>query len=175
MKRLQMIGVIAAPVVALLAVASYVTTSCIWDGGFPSGEIRLKVRDSSGQPVKGAVLRVYDRGTRDLAFKYPLDNHLPDRKLVSDDGGRITAIRSRGGLQFGGHAWALFWVFPIGAQAPEYDCEISAEGFKPLKFDAWRLFESPPIPYEDSLKTILEVDGEEIELKIYEHAFVLER
>ena len=175
MKRAVKSAAILVAVVGSLALASSLTTSIIWDGGFPAGEFRLNVRDREGQPVKGAVLRVYRGGTRDLAFEYPLDNHVAGRDLVSDENGRITAIRKRGGLQFGGHAWQLFWVIPMGAKAPEYDCEITAEGFKPLKFRVWRLFESPHKYYDDFPKTTLKVDGEEIELKIYEHTFTLER
>ncbi len=175
MKRTVTSAAILAAVVGLLALASYLTTCVIWDGGFPSGEFRLNVRDPQGQPVKGAVLRVYHGGTRDPAFEYPLDNHMAGRDLVSDDNGRITAIRKRDGLQFGGKAWQLFWVIPMGAKAPEYDCEITAQGFKPLTFRVWRLFESPYTYYEDFPKTRLMVDGEEIELKIYEHSFTMQR
>jgi hypothetical protein len=174
MKRKAMIGMIGAAVLALLALASYRTTYCMRWGGFPSGEFRLNVRDGSGQPVKGAIMHVYRGGTRDLAYKYPLDNYLPGRELVSDDSGRVTAIRKYGGLQFGGEGWALFWVIPMGVKAPTFDCEITAEGFKPLKFSVRRLFESPYQFYEDFPKTKLEVDGEEIELPIYEHTFTLE-
>ena len=169
---------IAAAVIALvglLALASYLTTSIIWDGGFPSGEFRVNVRDPNGKPVRGAVLRVYSGGTRDLAADYPLDNHVTGQELVSDDSGRITAIRSYGGLQFGGHAWSLFWVIPMGAKAPKYDCEITAEGFKPLKFSVWRLFDSPHRNYEEFPKTKLEVDGKEIELPIYANTFTIVR
>jgi len=150
-------------------------TSIIWDGGFPSGEFRVQVRDTEGKPVKGAVLRVYRGDTRDLAFQYPVDNHVAGQELVTNENGRMTAIRKRGGIQFGGHAWQLFWVIPMGAKAREYDCEITAEGFKPLKFRVWRLFESPHMYYEDFPKAKSVVDGEEIELNIYEHTFALER
>ena len=162
-------------VAGLLALASYMTTSIIRDGGFPSGEFRLDVRDPQGEPVKGAVLRVYRGGTRELAFDYPLDNHVANRDLVSDESGRITAMRKYGGLQFGGQAWRLFWVIPMGAKAPEFDCEITAEGFKPLKFGVVRLFGSPHKYYEDFARTKVMVDGEEIELGIYDHTFTLER
>jgi hypothetical protein len=174
MKRGAKIAVAIAAVVGLLALASYLTTSIIWDGGFPDGEFRINVRDPEGKPVRGAVLRVYHGGTRDLASGYPLDNHVTGQELISADSGRITAIRKHGGLQFGGHAWDLFWVIPMGAKAPEYDCEITAEGFKPLKFPVWRLFESPHRYYEDFPKAKLEVEGKEVEVKIYEHTFTLE-
>jgi hypothetical protein len=151
------------------------TTSIIWDGGFPSGEFRLNVRENEGKPVKGAVLRVYRGGTRELAFGYPLDNYVAGHELVSDERGRITAIRKRDGLQFGGHAWQLFWVIQMGAKVPQYDCAIMAEGFMPFKFRVARLFESPHTRYEDFPKTTLKMDDTEVELKIYEHTFTLER
>jgi hypothetical protein len=175
MKRGAKIATSGVAVVGLLALASYLTTSIIWDGGFPSGEFRVNVRDPEGKPVRGAVLRVYRGGTRDLASGYPLDDQMTGEELVSDEGGRITAIRMHGGLQFGGRAWQLFWVIPMGAKAPQYDCEITAEGFKPLKFPVWRLFESPHMYYVDFPKTKMQVDGKEVELKIYEHIMTLER
>jgi len=166
---------IAVAVIGFLAVASYYTTSHDWDGGFPSGEFRVNLHDQDGKPIEGASLRVYRGGTHDLAFKYPLDNHLAGQELVSDENGRITAVRKRGGLQFGGHGWFLFWIIPMGAKAPAYDCAITAAGFKPLKFEIRRLFESPYKYYENSPKTKLKLDAKEIELKIYEHDFTLER
>lgn len=175
MRRGAKIAAVAVAAVGLLALASYATTSIIWDGGFPSGEFRVNVRDPEGRPVRGAALRVYRGRTRDLASGYPLDNHTTGQELVSDDSGRITAIRKHGGPQFGGHAWLLFWVIPMGAKAPEYDCEITAEGFKPLKFPVWRLFESPHRYYADFPKTELEVDGKVVEAPIYENTFSLER
>jgi hypothetical protein len=121
-------------------------------------------------------LQVYRGGTRQPAFEYPLDNHLPGQDLVSDGSGRITAVRKRGGLQFSGHAWQLFWLIPMGTtKAPDYDCEITAPGYKPCAFPVWRLFESPYHDYEEFPKTKLTADGEEIELPVYEHTFVLER
>lgn len=175
MKRWAKVAAAAVVAVGRLALASYMTTSIIWDGGFPSGEFHVNVRDPEGKPVRGGILRVYRGGTRDLASGYPLDNHVAGQELVSDDSGRIKAIRKDGGLQFGGHAWQLFWVIPMGAKAPKYDCEITAEGFKLLKFRLWRLFESRHRYHEEFLKTKLEVDGKQIEVPIYEHTFTLER
>ena len=78
MKRGLTVAAIFVVVVGLLALASRLTTSIVWDGGFPSGEFRLDVCDPHGEPVKGAMLRVYRGGTRVLSFRYPLDNHLAD-------------------------------------------------------------------------------------------------
>ena len=78
-------------------------------------------------------------------------------------------------MQFGGQGWELFWVIQIRDYGPRYDCEITAEGFKPLKFEVWRLFKSPYKSHEDFPRTKLKVDGEEVEVPIYEHTFTLER
>ncbi len=61
MKRFLKLVAVVGVLVGLTALASFLTTSIIWDGGFPSGEFRLQVIDSKGQPVKGAVLRVSGR------------------------------------------------------------------------------------------------------------------
>ncbi|OWK38154.1 hypothetical protein [Fimbriiglobus ruber] len=176
MKRLIASGVVVVAAIGLLALASYWTTSIHWDGGFPSGEFRLKVRTPEGKPVKGAALRVFRKNTREPAYKYPLENHMTERDLVSDETGRITAIREHGGLQFGGHAWQLFWVIPMGVQTgPRYDCEITAEGFQPLTFEVWQLFETGYESYKDFPKTTRVVDGKPTEFKVYEQTFALSR
>jgi hypothetical protein len=159
-------------VTGVLAVVSYEDVH--WDGGFPSGEFRVTVRDRDNQPVKNAVLRVYHAGTRQLAIGYPLDND--QTNLVSNENGRITAIREHGGLQFGGHYRRVFGIkFGDTGGAPSYDCEITADGFKPLKFDFNEILQSPHHGYEDFPKTKRQVDGREIELKVYDNAFVMER
>lgn len=158
-----------------LAVASNMTTGMNWDGGFPAGVFQLSIKDGEGRPVRNAVLRVYRGGTTDSALRYPLEDHLVDGDLVSDEDGRITTVRKNGGLQFGGYRWRLFWLIPIGAKAPQFDCEITANGFKPLKFDVWRLFESSYATYDDFPKTTVTVDGKGTELPIYEQSFKLAR
>ena len=165
----------AFSITLLFAFLSYVTTSIRWDGGFPSGEFRVDVVGSSGQPVEGAVLSVYRSGTRELAEEYPLDDHITGRELVSDEAGRIVVLRRHGGSQFGGHAWNLFWLIRMGVQAPKFDCEITAEGFEPLSFPVNRLFESHHKDYENFPKTTIQKDGEPVELPIYERTFTLKK
>jgi hypothetical protein len=46
MKRLVKGGAVVVAVVGVAALASFLTTSIIWDGGFPSGEFRLKIIDT---------------------------------------------------------------------------------------------------------------------------------
>jgi hypothetical protein len=163
-----------ALLVVLAVVASHVTTAYTWEGGFPSGEFRLKVVDPDGRPVPGAVLRVYRSGTSTPAYGYPLENHLSGQDLAGDDGGVVTAFRTRGGFQFGGTGWPLFWLIPVGGHGPSYDCELTAAGFRPLRFPLDRLFETLHT-YDRSPKTTRRVDGEDIELKVYEHTFTLVR
>lgn len=164
-----------AGVTGLLALASFLTTSRQWDGGFPAGEFRINVRSTDEQPIPGAVLRIYRGGTGDMAYDYPLDNHSASQALIGDGSGRITALRKHGGLQFGGHGWRLFWVIPMGARAPRYDCEITAAGFKSLKFDLHQMFKSPHHGYENFPKTKRMMGGEEVELAVRENTFTLER
>ena len=161
--------------ILFLGFLSYVTTSVLWDGGFPSGEFRLDVVDSSGQPVEGAVLNVYRGGTSELAEEYPLDNHITGLELVSNERGRIVVLRRYDGTQFGGQAWDLFWLIRMGVQAPKFDCKITAEGFKSLSFPVNRMFDSPHEYYKNFPKTTIQEDGESIELPIYEHTFTLEK
>ena len=163
-------------VVALSGVASYFGTLRNWDGGFPAGEFRVNVQGPDGKPIEGAALRIYHGGTRDLAFNYPLDNHVDGKGIISDENGRITAIRREGGLQFGGNKRYLFWMMEIKDKGPpQYDGEITAEGFQPLKFRINELFKSPHRFYEEFPKTQRDVDGNKIELPNYEHAYTLKR
>src|SRR5208283_2470808 len=104
MKRFLPVAAGVGVVLALAALASYITTSVHLLSCLPAGEVRLKVIDRNGQPVKGAVLRVYQEGSRDLAYEYPLDNHLPGQDLTSNDSGVIVAIRKHS-PQFCVHAW----------------------------------------------------------------------
>lgn len=174
MKLVLGCSLIILTVAALAAFFSLMTTSILWVGGFPTGEFRLKILDTHARPVKGAILRVYRGGTHDLAYGNPLDNHLPGQELASDERGVIVAYRKSGLPHFGGKAWKLFWVIPMGAKAPEYDCEITANGYEPVLFPFMRLFESRYKDYEQFPKTRLQVEGKEIEVPVYEHIFSLE-
>jgi hypothetical protein len=173
MKRRLKVVAIAVGLVGLAAFASYETTNIIWDGGFPSGEFRLRVIDPEGKPVSGASLRVYEGGTGERAYEYPLDDYLPDHELVSGEDGTIIAHRKNGEMQFGGEAWRLFWLIPMGDKAPEYDCEITADGYATLRFPVNRVFKSPYKAYDQIPTTMLEADGKLTEVPIYENVFKL--
>lgn len=176
MPLLKAAGSIVAAVfgiVGLLALASYMAGGEIWDGGFPSGEFRIHIRDPDGRPISGAVLRVYYGGTRELACGNPLENHQTGVELVSDENGRITVVQTRTTTQFGGYKWRLFWIIPMGTKAPEYDCETTAAEFRPAKFPVWKIFESAfesPTAIQGSLR---DQDGNL--MRIYERTITLER
>ena len=174
MRTAAIVTAICPFILGLTAVASYLTTCMVWDGGFLSGEIRIDIRDPQGQPISGAVLHVYRARTRQLALKYPLANHDSATGLASDAGGRIIAVQERDGLQFGGRCWHLFWIIPMGrCSRPYYDCELSAPGYHATKFEVWRLFDSPHAMYDEFPKTTRQINGEQQTLKVYEQKFVL--
>ena len=175
MKRLLETALNVAGIVGFLASLSYFTTGFTWEARFPRGECRISVCTPGGRPIKGAVLRVLRTGTRDPAFNFPLDNYVAGQQLISDEYGRITAIRKHAGQRLRGRAWRLFWVIKMQPEAYPYYCEITAPGFKPLTFTIWRLFKSSYYHYEEFPKSYLTVDGVEIELPVYESTFELER
>lgn len=114
---------IAASVgIAILALISYYEPSYYWDGGFPTGEIRLRVCDASGSPISGAQFDVYNGKARRVLRGPPLlmeDNQLP---LLTDAKGEV--ICHSLGRGFGGVGHNLFWCIPIGFHAPEYQCRV---------------------------------------------------
>jgi hypothetical protein len=117
----------ASVAVAILALISYFDMCCSWDGGFPVGEIRLRVCDPSGSPIAGAQLDVYDGKTRRVAHGPPLlmeDDQLP---LLTDANGEV--ICHSLGRGYGGVGRYLFWCIPIGFHAPEFECRVSHEDY----------------------------------------------
>jgi hypothetical protein len=166
---------IVLAVLGMLACLSYLTTARTWDGGFPDGEFCFNIRNADGQPIPKAVLRVYRAGTRDPAYGYPLDDYRAGHDLVTDDTGRITALRRWGGLQFGGDDWHLFWVIRIGDRVPEFDFEITAAGSRPFRFGNERLFDDRHRHSRDMPKAKAKLNNQEIELTVYEDTIILER
>lgn len=157
-----------AALVALLAWASYVTTGRYWDSGYKQGEYRIHVRGPDGKPIPGAALQVYEGGTKTPAYEYPFSNHSPAAPLVADGSGRITAIQRMSGLQFGSYAWDLFWVIPLGATWPQYDCEFTAPGFKPFVVEVSKLFDDAQ-PSDDGERMRIRFREREVELRIFEY------
>jgi hypothetical protein len=154
----------------LLAFASWATTHEDWDGGFPSGLIRLEVRATDGQPIPGADFRVYNSVTGQPSPGYPfLEPSGP-----TDAGGRLAVVQPHSGIQFGGHRWWLFWAIRMGESAPRYECEIAAVGFRPARVDLFGLFGSARRT-DERVKVHWPAREREVELAVYDAPIVLER
>jgi hypothetical protein len=159
-------------IVAFLALASYLTTTTSWSTDFASGEFRLNIQEANGKPIKGAYLRIYHAGSDRLAFGFPLDNHVEGRDLVSDENGQVTAFRADSAHR-AGKAWTLFWVLPIGGEAPDYECEIGSGSHVPYRFAFDLLFKTPMTALSDLPRTRLNVDGRQVDVPVFERSFSL--
>jgi hypothetical protein len=161
---------LAVLVLLVLGLASYFTTSRDWDGGFPPAELRITILDKRGHPVPGAVLQVYHGGTQDRAISYPIY----EEHLRSDEQGHIVCHQIVSGFQFGGHAWRLFWLIPIGAKAPRFDCVVSAIGYESKQLTFRELLNpigkgGPNLP-----TTKVEINRELIEMRVVESIVILD-
>jgi hypothetical protein len=135
-RRVLVVIVAAVAGAGLLALASWATTHEDWDGGFPAGVVRLEVRASDGRPVPGAVFRVY-RADGTPSPGYPFF----EPASPADAQGRLTVVQPHAGIQFGGRRWRLFWTIPMGVTGrPRFDCEVSADGFRPARIELFDLF-----------------------------------
>jgi hypothetical protein len=164
--------VLAFVVSFALAFTSYVTTSILWDGGFPFAEVRIYFVDESGNAISNVTMSVTWRSDGSSAHEYPISEY-DGTSLSSDDDGVITCHQMRQGLQFGGHAWLLFWCIPMGAQSPKFDVHFEHPRFAQTTVPVWRLFESEYAMYEDFPKTTIDVNGNAEEIKIYNQRIVL--
>jgi hypothetical protein len=158
-------------ILAALAVVSYQEVQ--WEGGFPEGEIRLTVQDAGGRAIEGAVLKVYTRRDGKLAFRHPIENHVEGEELASDRDGQIVALQTRGGIQFGGRRGEIFWVIHWGSRgAPQYDCVITAAGYRPLTLDFSSLLAASHRAHEYAPATSA-AGGPGRKLPVYKHTCLL--
>jgi hypothetical protein len=179
-KRLVWLLVILAAILASVTIcglASYATSTYYWDGGFPGGEFTLRVQDSAGQPVVGAVLNVYSENGSTPSLGYPFDNYLAENGLVSNSEGEIALLHIARGIEFGGGGWYLFWVFPMGgtSSSPEYRCEISANGYTTDTILGSEIFgaawgAAAPVPTR-----VIEFEGESHPVSVYKIPVVLDK
>jgi hypothetical protein len=159
---------------ALLALLSYKTSFILWDGAYPSGAYRLKIQNTKGEPIRGAVLKVFLGGTQKPALGYPIDNYLTEGSLTSDDQGMIFAFHKAQGIEFGGTCRKLFWVYQTCSEAPTYDFEVSAEGCKTINFSTVQLFGlAQSSAGTDTTEVTLESGGK-IQLPVYEMTLTME-
>ena len=162
-------------IMGCVAFASFRTTFGLWDGMFPSGEYRLRIQAENGMPVQGAILQVFEGGTKNAAFEYPIDNYVSVGNLISDEHGVIVALHTPGGFEFGGTCWNAFWIFPVCSGGPEYDFQISADGYETIKFSTTDLFEPAYHDRSSGNTTVTLERGENVQIPIYELVFTLEK
>jgi hypothetical protein len=124
---------------------------CIWDGGFPNVECRLKFVNANNKPVPGVTLTVLTNAGGVCHF-YPVDEFVPDRPVVSDAEGRMVFHHTAGGLEFAGHeSYNLFGMRFGETSAPRYQCVFSLDGREvfrtPFNFHRreWAGFRQPAV------------------------------
>lgn len=93
--------IVSLAVTLVLAMASFVTTSMIWDGGFPFAELRITVVDDRGKALDDVKMSVTSHRRGHPAVGYPIAEY-EGVPLITDSNGVITCHQTRSGLQFGG-------------------------------------------------------------------------
>jgi hypothetical protein len=178
-KRPKKIGCTIAIVIAIVLFIGFVsigTTSGVGEGTLPLGEFHLKIVNENGDPVRGAVLNIFEKRTKEAAFGFPVNNHKSSGDLISNEEGVIIASHIPEGFEFAASCFRLFWVFPMcDGGAPQFDFQISANGYKNLVFSNADLFEPA---YNDKSSKNIRVTietGEKINVPVYELMFTLEK
>ena len=163
--------------IVLLAAAAISLPGCVtiaWDGGYPSGEVRISVTDRSGGPLDGVLMEVVDE-SEEPALGYPIDEIVEGSEVRSDSEGRIVVHQLHDGMQFGGTSRYLFGFIPLpgNATAPVYHVRFSKEGYRALEVDFMDLFRSPYVHYLDFPRVRLMHDGRMHDYKVYTQTFQL--
>jgi hypothetical protein len=148
---------LAVGAIGFLALASYLTSHEEWEGGYPKGQFRVTIEDSEGRPIPGANLRGPSGGPG----------------LTADPAGRVTVTQPRGGFQFGGSRWWLFWAIPIGTNPPAYVWEVAANGFRPRRVGWQEVGEARRSSSEPTF--VWKSEERAVELSVYEITVSLER
>lgn len=128
-----------------------------WHGGMPRGEYRISVLNLKGEPVSGAKLRGFSSETL----------------ISADSNGKFVLTQHRGGIQYGGSRWWLFWIIPMGDQPPEFVWEVSAEGYRKQRVTWSEFYELREPSTQPTVHR--EFDGNKLELPAYDFAVRLLR
>ena len=163
--------VLAFSLLFALAFASYVTTSILWDGGFPFAELHIEIVDERGNPIENVHMSV-TRTSGANANGYPISEY-KGTAITSGSDGIIVCHQMRQGLQFGGHAWMLFWCVPMGAKSPNFNVQFEHTQYTPTTVPIWRLFDSQFSMYDEFPKTTVEIQGMVEEIPIYSQRIIL--
>lgn len=106
---------------------SVVCTRYFWDGNFEQTEYRFTFTDRSGKPLQGVELLVTD-GDSNPFPEYPITDYLPGNPLRSDVNGQLVCHHVCFGSEFGGRAYRLFWLIPMGDTSPVFRCRFVLRG-----------------------------------------------
>lgn len=152
----------------LLAVASCYTTFAIAEGSFPRAEIRIELEDERGRSIVGAVFEIFESGSSagEHAIGFPIYEFNMSTRPTSDRNGLLLLHQPQGGLHFGGPSFRLFWILPVQPPVPDHACRISKEGFAPLEFSVWDLFDRRTKQDETASFSF---EGREVTLAVFEH------
>jgi hypothetical protein len=115
--------------IAVLAVASYITTGYYAVRPNPWGEFRIRVIDTDFNAIPGASLRISSPDDPECEAPMPFGRDHSRHEWTSDSGGTIVIIEPRLRLDdsFG---WSLFWVIPMGGRAELFEIEVLADGYE---------------------------------------------
>lgn len=120
---------IVVAAVTLLGAVSLLLSIYHWDGAFPEIEYVFVFRDVNGNPVQGVELRVLNESD-EITYDYPVDDFHSDGIPRSNSGGELVFHHIYQGLEYGGSAWNLFFLFPIDIYGgtPAFYCHFFYEG-----------------------------------------------
>jgi hypothetical protein len=155
----------------ILAPVSLIATSIGSENFIPRGIYRLHIDNADGKPIEGATLNLYTYPQQDKGI--PIDGYpLPTaaHHLISDSQGIITitnypTIGAEESDTIGGK---VFWLFPLVMGRWMYYCEITARGYKPYRFDIMKLFDAVLDSNGDEPTTIVNLQGYDYKITIYE-------
>jgi len=162
-------GIATIPAIAALALSVGVLTRRY----VLAFELRIKIVDEQGNPIERVRLSVA-RADGTTANGYPISEY-EGSAITSGNDGVIVCHQMRRGLQFGGHAWMLFWCVPMGAKSPEFNVHFEHPQFASKTITIGRLFDSEYSMYDEFPKTAVEIHGNVEEIPIYNQRIVLSR
>lgn len=119
--------VVTSALLVGLAGLSIICTTHNWDGGFEQAEYRLTFSDRAGRPLEGVELLVTDSAGNPFPA-YPISDWQPGNPMRSDVNGQLVCRHVRYGLEFGGRAYRLLWLIPVGETAPVFKCRFLLQG-----------------------------------------------
>ena len=179
-KLVMSVGCLCIPAFLLILVLGFSPSArflfystSTFDGFFPAGEYHFKIMNGVNEPIQGASLKVFEEGTLQPAFRYPIDNYLSEDDLTSDGAGLIIAIHRPRGFEFGGSCTHFLVVFTKCDKTPRYEFTITADGYQTIRFSDEVIYDLDHT--QDVVGTTIVVleNGQEEEIPVFEIGYVL--